>query len=230
MADRLTRRIAAVGKLRRRVSTDPDREPEFAQALVQLADDLDAAGRRPEALDYLHEAEQLYRYRIQEVHPEELLLAGCLGREARWRADADPAAAERLYAEEDDLYLKVAHAAPARRLVKSAQILQMVMQQSLSAKSYRSAEGAARACLVLAHLLVSQDPAAERYLVNVRNSLVLSLAGQGRHPEAWSEAVRTVDLARAAAAEGRLSEKDLEMAIDPLKMLTGQRNASRDTH
>lgn len=121
------------------------------------------------------------------------------------------------------MYLKVADAAPAGQTTDYAQVLQAVLQRSLSAKSYRSAEGAARACLELAHRLVGQDPAAERYLVNVRSSLVLSLAGQGRRPEAWSEAVRTVDLARAAAAERRLSEKDLRMAIGLLEWLTRQR-------
>lgn len=226
MTDRLTRRIAAVGKLRQRARANPDLEPEFAQALVQLADDLDAAGRRTEALDCLHDAEQLYRNRIREWRAEELLLAGCLGREARWRADADPVTAEQLYAEEDALYLTVAKLAPAEQTADHLQTLYAVAEQSFfSAKHYRSAEGAARACLVLANRLVDHDPAAERSLVNIRSLLAFSLSAQGKDREAWSEMVRTVDLARAAAATHRLSEQDLSMARAMMKLFIEQRPA-----
>jgi hypothetical protein len=229
MRGRLARKIEAVDKLRRATSTDPGLEPEFAAALVRLADDLKTAGRAREALACIGEARQVYQDRVREWHHEEVLVAVCLSREATWLAEAGDAGAERLFAEEAAIYLDLARAAPASEVINWLQVLQGVVQENLSAKRYRSAEGAVRACMELAQRLVRQAPSdAETYLVNINNSLVLSLGGQGRFAEAHREAMRSVEIAQRAALRGRLTDREGMAMAYSLMEWTSQEGGSAE--
>jgi hypothetical protein len=209
VASDLARKMAAIDKLRRLTSKNPDKEPELAITLIELADGLKAAGRAPEAVARIREGKQIYQARVREWHHEEILVAACLSREATWLAEAGDAAAESLFAEEATIYLDLARSAQADKVMDRLRVLQDATQENLSAKRYRSAEGAARACIELAQRLVRQAPsAAETYLVNMHNSLVLSLGGQRRFAEAQYEAIRSVEIAKQAAARGQLNDRE----------------------
>jgi hypothetical protein len=223
MAGGLARKQAAVDKLRRLASTDPDQEPEFAVALVELADQLKADGHGPEAVARIREARQIFQDRVREWHPDETLLAVCLSREATWLAEAGDADAERLFTEEATIYLNLARAVPDAAVMDRLQLLQGLLQGNLSAKRFRSAEGAAKACIELAQRFVRQQPsAAETYLVNVHNSLVLSLLGQVRIAEAQREARRSLEIAQRAAARNHLTDPQAMAMARSLAELASQ--------
>jgi len=224
VASDLAKKMTAVDKLRRLTSKNPDKEPELGIALVDLADGFKAAGRAPEAVARIREAKQIYQARVREWHHEEILVAACLSREATWLAEAGDATAERLFAEEASIYLELARSAQYDKVIDRLRLLQDATQGNLSAKRYRSAEGAARACIELAQRLVRQAPSeAETYLVNIHNSLVLSLGGQGRFSEAQYEAIRSVEIAKQAAARGQLTDrKAMAMAFMLMKSANQQ--------
>lgn len=194
---------AGIDRLRRLAQADPAREPEFAEALVQHAKQLEAAGRSPESLVYIREAKQIYRDRIREWNRDEVQLAGCLGLEATWLAASRDPGAEELFTEEAAVYTELARTVPTTQLLQWAAIYQTVLQESLAEKRYRSAENTARAAIELASRMRGQEPGAGEYLVNLYTSLVLSLAGQKRYPEALDEALRADQIARQEADTGQ---------------------------
>jgi tetratricopeptide (TPR) repeat protein len=208
MAGKLDRKIAAVDKLRRLTGKDPDHEPAYAAALVELADDLKEAGRDQEALARVREARLLYQDRVREWRPDELRAATAMSREAQWLAEAGDPGAEDLFAGEAGIYLEQARNAPPDAVLEGLAELEVVLHANLTAKRFRSAEGAARACAELARRLVGQEPDAETHLVNIHNSLALSLAGQGRFDEAHRVASRSFEIAEQAGVWGRPVDSD----------------------
>jgi tetratricopeptide (TPR) repeat protein len=216
----------AADKLRRLTTIDPDQEPKFAAALVELADDLKRAGRTQEALASVREAKHIYQDRVREWHPDELMVATAMSREATWLVEAGDSGAERLFADEAAIYQKVAREAPAATVVYRLLELGVAVQGNLHAKRYRSAESAARACIELARRLIGQEPTAETHLVNIHNSLVLSLAGQGKFDEATRAATRSVEIAQQAAIWGRPVDKDPNDLAHSLMLWTSQQKGA----
>jgi tetratricopeptide (TPR) repeat protein len=208
MDGKLDRKIAAVEKLRRRTAKDPEKEPEFAAALVELADDFKEAGRSQEATAAVREARQIYQARVSEWRPDDLLLAASLSREATWLAEEGDPAAERLFADEADIYQNQTGEASVAALGLRLTGLAGVMFENLRARRYRSGESAARVCIELARQLVGKDKSAETTLVSTHNSLALSLIGQGKFDEAHHVAARAVEIAQQAAVWGRPVDKD----------------------
>lgn len=232
MGAELAAKTEMVRQLRQLAGADPKLRVRLAQALADVAADLADAGRTGDALAYIREAKQIFVDRVRDGHFDQIGLALCLNHEANWLAASNDVQADRIFAEEAALYMSLVNAAPdlfravapEDRLRALVQILQGLLDTNLNAHRFRSAEGAARACVELAKRAAAKNLEAESYLASTYTSLGYSMMGQGKYRDALVEASHGAEIARQVQARYQRDEtrKILATALQLVTILARQ--------
>lgn len=191
-----------VNQLRSLAKTNASYQLQLADALIDLAGDLQGVGQVAEGVAAIREARHIYEKDAPAGGGNAIKLALCLNHEANWLADAGDLEAEQAFAAEGAVLMSLAKTLPVEQLGGLVAILQGILDVNMDAKRFRSAENAARACIELARRAAERDATAEAYLASSYTSLASALMHQNRIKEAYPEAVNAAHFARRAGALG----------------------------
>jgi tetratricopeptide (TPR) repeat protein len=196
MSTEIPARAELVRQLRRFALADASYRPRLARALLDLAGDLESAGRLDEALINVREAADIYRSSTSGTDSHEILLIGCLNQEAHWLHVAGRIVeAEPVYVEEADIYARLAAQIPDDKLPSLAMMFNEMYLLNVRVRRFRSCQSVAVASLALGRRAASRDPDAEIYVASSLTELAAAKLGLCQLQDALIAAREAVETA-----------------------------------